>query len=350
MSADMSVGPVAIERGRPSSRSRTATMNQLEAGCVVEGVRASWFTPVVGAIVLAGCGQGGALVVPGSPVVDMRAVAERWRATGLSEEWVRGFVPQQELTVLGKDVQFTGRSKLAFVAGKWELHADLPDSAPSHGEIRWLDGTTMTSPLLRATAAYEQMSMPNPHQKCAPGECGLLTVIGARLGEVQIQTSRGPAVVPAWQFSVRDVPGTFSRVAIAPTARSSPPPALGGAEVNGYRPGEGTTVRLEYMSGGCDELHDVRSFEADDLVVVDLDIETAAGVCTAVGLIGATEVTLAKPLGDRIMLDASSGLPVPYGVNQYPAVPPPDISPPSPTPDASLPGHASLPPWSPSRG
>ncbi|MDP9847035.1 hypothetical protein [Streptosporangium lutulentum] len=336
-------------------------------------MRASWFAPVAGVILLAGCGQGGALVAPGSPDVDMRAVAERWRATGLSEEWVRGFVPQEALTVLGKDVRFTGRSKLAFLAGKWERHADLPDGAPSHGEIRWRDGTTMTSPMLRASAAYEQMSVPNPHQKCAPGECGLLTVIGARLGEVRIQTSRGPAVVPAWQFSVRDVPGTFSRVAIAPTARSSLPPALGAAEVNGYRPGEGTTVRLEYMSGSCDEPQGVRSFETDDLVVVDLDVETAEGACTAVGLVGTTEVTLAKPLGDRIMLDASSGLPVPYGVERFPAVPPPDASlssptpdisllsptpdaslpspaPLSPTPDASLPRHAPLPPWSPSPG
>ncbi|MFF0309229.1 hypothetical protein ACFYSC_17515 [Streptosporangium sp. NPDC004379] len=134
-----------------------------------------------------------------------------------------------------------------------------------------------------------------------------------------------------------------------------PSPALGAAEVNGYQPGEGTAVRLEYMSGSCDELHGVRSFEADDLVMVDLDIETSDGVCTAVGLVGATEVTLAKPLGDRIVLDAPSGLPVPYGVNQSPAMPPPDISlpsptPESPTPDVSLPSHASLPPWSPSPG
>ncbi|GAA1298008.1 hypothetical protein Psi02_57650 [Planotetraspora silvatica] len=324
-------------------------MNQSKAGYVVEGMRASWLVLAVGAIVMAGCGQGAALVAPGSTDVDEPAavVAERWRATGLSEEWARGFVPREELTVLGKDVQFTGLSKLAFVAGRWELHADLPGSAPSHGEIRWLDGTTMTLPLLPASAAYEEMSAPNPHQKCAPGECGLLTVIGARLGEVQIQTSRGPAIVPAWQFSVRDVPGTFSRVAIAPTAT---PPALGAAEVNGYQPGEGTTVRLEYMSGSCETLHRVRSFEADDLVVVDLDVGAVDGVCsgTALGLVGATQVTLAKPLGDRILLDASSGLPVPYRVIQSPAMSPPDSSPSpptveSPTPDASPPDHASLP-------
>lgn len=293
----------------------------------------------LGALVLAGCGQGGLL---GPPDVDMRAVAERWRATGLSEEWARGFVPREALTVLSQDVRFTERSKSAFTAGRWELHADLPDSAPSHGEIRWLDGTAMTSPLLRASAAYEQMSVPNPHQECAPGDCGPLTVIGARLGEVRIQTSRGPAIVPAWQFDVRDVPGTFSRVAIAPTARSSLPPALEAAEVSGYQPGEGTTVRLEYTYGACDKPHGARSFEADDLVVVDLDIETSDRVCTAVGLGGTTEVTLARPLGERIVLDASSGLPVPYGLRQPPAIPQPNASP-SPPPTKSPAPEASPP-------
>ncbi|WP_432866621.1 hypothetical protein [Microbispora rosea] len=275
-------------------------------------------------------------------------VAERWRATGLSEEWARGFVPQEALTVLGKDVQFTGLTKLAFIAGRWELDTDLRGNAPSRGEIRWLDGTTMTVPLLTASAAYEQMSVPNPHQKCAPGECGLLTVIGARLGEVQIQTSRGPAVVPAWQFNVREVPGTFSRVAIPLTARLTPPPALGAAEINGYQPGEGTALRLEYISGSCDESHGVHSFEADDLVVVDLDVETVDRVCTALGVVETAEVTLTKPLGNRIVLDGSSGLPVPYGVNQFPAVPPPGVSLPPPTvqspiPYVSPPSHASLP-------
>jgi hypothetical protein len=93
----------------------------------------------------------------------------------------------------------TGREKLAFMSGHFRLAGVLP-AGPLPGMVRWANGTTLRLPLLSARAAFAELAAERP---CAvPNACGQLTVTGAEPGVVTVRTSRGPASVPAWRFTV----------------------------------------------------------------------------------------------------------------------------------------------------
>src|SRR5262249_60403015 len=63
---------------------------------------------------------------------------------------------------------------------------------------------------------------PDPSGKA----CAVLPVTDVRLGEVPMQTTRGPATVPAWLFTVPGLPAPIARVAVSPEAITESPPPL----------------------------------------------------------------------------------------------------------------------------
>lgn len=77
----------------------------------------------------------------------------------------------------------------------------------------------------------------------------------------------------------------------------------------------GAEVRLHVESGYCDGAPKprltTRVTEAEDRVEIVAEVEefVVDGVCAGIGLGLSGEVTLAEPLGDRILLDASEDPP-----------------------------------------
>ncbi|UBU13649.1 hypothetical protein [Nonomuraea gerenzanensis] len=61
-----------------------------------------------------------------------------------------------------------------------------------------------------------------------------------------------------------------------------------------------------------------RVYETDQVVVVDMDEEDAGSgkPCPAILKTDTTTVRLARPLGDRLVLDFGTGLPVLQGLNR----------------------------------
>jgi hypothetical protein len=57
--------------------------------------------------------------------------------------------------------------------------------------------------VLTARAAFAELAA--QHACGGPSACGQLTVTGAQHATVTILTSRGPASVPAWRFTVTDL-------------------------------------------------------------------------------------------------------------------------------------------------
>jgi hypothetical protein len=76
---------------------------------------------------------------------------------------------------------------------------------------------------------------------------------------------------------------------------------------------------LRYGYGACDTVHGARAYETDQLVVVvDVDEKDSSSgkPCPLIRKTATITVTLARPLGDRLVLDSGTGLPVLQGLNK----------------------------------
>jgi hypothetical protein len=262
--------------------------------------------------------------------------------------WRSGFVPLEDLTVLQPaDAGLTDETKQAFVAGWYRLAITVPDSAPESGTIRFPEGT-LGVPLIGARAAYQAMDQGDPPPCAASGTpsqapddpipdlttgqgadgstghrvptaCTALTVTGAKLGEVDLRTSRGVAKVPAWLFTVAGVKGTIARVAVAPSSigTTPSPPSLDPLPADAGLIGadamvstDGTKVTFTLGVGACDYAIVPLFVEEADVVLVAGARRTSPGACIDLLKLQPVTITLAEPLGNRILLNGLSGSPL----------------------------------------
>ncbi|MFC4059082.1 hypothetical protein ACFOWE_12295 [Planomonospora corallina] len=271
--------------------------------------------PLSLALLLAGCGGG--RMSEGEFQDRARTVAGRWQDSLADRAWRRGFMPLESLEDGSRWERLPAWASLSDHNGVWTLETDLPERAPRARELRWPDGSAQTVPLASAAEAYAKLSEPDGfiEEECPPAGCRKLRVTGAELGEVPLLTSRGRVRVPAWHFTVKGVEERFTRVAVHPSVISPRPVPREGEheEVTAFAPvpGEDRRLLLTYGHGDCDRTHGARAYETRHLVVVDVDVESGDGMCTLRLKIDQITVTLDAPLGDRVLLDAGNGLPVP---------------------------------------
>ncbi|MEU7984721.1 hypothetical protein AB0B56_07660 [Streptosporangium canum] len=273
------------------------------------------FPAAVLLVLTAACGSSRAPVTAGEFTDRAREVAERWQSSAERAPWVAGFVPLRNLTLepdWRRTPRWAGRS---LINSAWKLETELPAQAPARAELRWADGSTLSAPALAATAAYAGLSRPKSFvdEKCPAGGCRPLRVIAVVRGEATVPSSRGKVRVPTWDFTVKGVPEPFRRVAVDPAVMGGPPrpPDDGIQEVGTYEVLTPTELRLSYLHGTCDTTYGSRVHEGPEAVVVDVDVRRDdVEVCTAMGKTDRIGVTLREPLGRRVVLDSSSGVPL----------------------------------------
>jgi hypothetical protein len=294
---------------------------------------------------LASCGRPD--VTPAAPADPGAAferqaaqVAQNWRATGLSEAWTKGLVPIQGLTIEPAAGFPNDAAKSAAMAGWYRLKTALPDKAGT-GTVRFPDGSTLATPLVGAATAYRALAQgepscpagtaspaPEPSKSAGPDgsvsspaqPCAWLTVKSAKLGSVQLRTSRGVATVPAWLFEVAEMSAPMIRVAVAPAAISPLPPVPEPArrDVPGLVSTQGLIAvgerNIDYKLGvgACDS--DIRPlvWESSDVIVIGGSVRPPSGdqACISLLKLEPVAVKLTSPVGSRIILDALTGQPV----------------------------------------
>ncbi|MFU8870489.1 hypothetical protein [Micromonospora sp. SL4-19] len=317
-------------------------------------------------LLLAGCAAPGS--DPAGPSVDplnhrweafyQRAgeVADAWRP---GEVWRSGYVPLEEATVLTGEPGFNGDTKQAFLLGWYRDQIALPTATPADGTIRFPDGT-LRVPLISAAEAYAQLHQGDPPAcdgrpmappttgpgrlkdggpTIEPGPDGLLptrpgpdspvathldtpcvplTVTGVKLGSAPARTSRGLAEVPAWLFTVAELRVPVARLAVAQRAVGARPEAVapdrplpdGVVAVQTLDAVDGARLDYRVGVGACDSDVTPLVLERDDVVVLGGGVIRSTEMCTAQLVAKPASVTLKAPLGDRVVLDVGSGIPI----------------------------------------
>ena len=307
------------------------------------------FAACLGVTVLAGCAVGAAQPAvggqassvtsqPPSPasaaaspqdvnVAAFHALAKQeattWPQSPLGKVWQTGLVvPVADDLSSGPSGGFpSSETKIAFGNGNLVFTGPRPSGVPA-GVVTWPDGSSMKVPVLSETQAFTALKN-NTGGKCPSCVTTTLAVTAAKPTTMQVPTSRGTASVPAWAFTLQGVSTPVIQAALPAgsyvTEYSSRQPAeqlgpLGQGFVGAVAAtpaAGGRTLTLMLEGSPCDTTWGGLVTEVGDVVVAGGWMHDAhpAAPCAA-SLVGRTvTVRLAKPLGDRVVLDAATGLP-----------------------------------------
>jgi hypothetical protein len=291
-------------------------------------LRAFGLLAVVGLVV----GVSGCTSAPASSaqVADLHRQAQEalthWDAAVAAGAGGSGFILVGESTLfVGQDWGPNidgGNAKMAWYAGLFVAATPLPSDAPPDGTIQWQDGTTHAVPVISAQQALTDMKAGgvSPCPECTP-----LQVTGATLTTSTFQSSRGPAQTPAWEFSLKDTDVKLDQVAVgsqvAVPAMPTPNDQATGQQVaqpwfgpqvqSATVDASGMTLTVSVVGAEygadkpCGADYTAEAVESDSgvAVIVYEHRNTLPAACSAVGAFRTAQVTLAKPLGTRTLID-----------------------------------------------
>jgi hypothetical protein len=301
--------------------------------------RRRWPFWIAAVVVLGGCGSSGN-TLPGStppgsvPAGDgsdtlhlqARGALARYDKAVLDAGGRQDFIPVGGMTgQLGEWEAGNEDNKRSLYSGQIVAAGSLPAAPQSTGRVVWENGATLTVPLISADTALKQLTADGAAAGCP--DCVPLRVTGARLSTAQIQTTRGSATVPAWEYTLKGTAVRATRAAVAGSATVTVTPpswdpdhAPGGLAIQSattVRPSRQLTVSFTGSPGPasqpCGADYNAEAVESINAVVVVVTAHRHASteLCTAIGAPRTATVDLAQPLGGRAVLEVQQGLPVP---------------------------------------
>jgi len=214
----------------------------------------------------------------------------------------------------------------ALLAGMVHAVTDLSTDRPSRREVKWLDDTKVDVNVLSAAATLEAL-VADGNDGCP--DCEPLRVTDSTLATSLVETSRGPAEVPTWVYTVAGTTVRVIRVAVDESITVDPPPWNADDPPTGvsieWAKGTEDSRRLEVGfigssdDGPCAESYAAEAVESELAIVVIITGRPQDGasgspeprLCTAEGSMRTAEIRLADPLGTRAVLEIRQGLPVP---------------------------------------
>jgi hypothetical protein len=250
----------------------------------------------------------------------------RWDSAAASSAGGSGFILVGEATLFvgddwGPNID-GGNAKMALMAGLFAVAAPLPSGAPPHGTIKWQDGTTNAVSVISAGQALSDMKAA-AGQPCP--ECTPLQITGAELTTATFQSNRGPVEAPAWEFSLQDTEVKLDQIAVesqidAPavptpndqsTGQPGSAPWVGPQVESAIVDSSGMTLTVSFVGApdngdkpcGADYTAEAVESNAAIVVIVYEHRNPLPVACSAVGAYRTAQVSLAKPLGNRTLID-----------------------------------------------
>lgn len=286
----------------------------------VRGLKGSAAAAAVTAILLAACSGG--VGDDAKARTQAQTALDNWTAA-IGTASAPPVVPVGELTGQIGDWELAvgDNNKRALMAGRIVTTAELPGAARTDGVVTWPDGSTTTVPVMSAQDAIVAIER-TASTTCA--DCTDLIATQATLVSAQAQTTRGPATVPTWQFTIEGTAVMVTRIALAdqvsvPQLDWDPSFSSIGLHIDAASGSVGgTDVVVSFIGapdpGGrpCGEDYSTAVVEADlaFVVIVTRHGGFTLGGCTAVGAKRTATASLASPLGARALLNVDDGQPV----------------------------------------
>lgn len=216
-------------------------------------------------------------------------------------------------------------NKQAELGGMMLAGADVQAaSAPAPRDIRWADGTTRRTQVLSPAATLTALisSRSGSCDGCTP-----ILLAHLRLIHTTVQTTFGPATIPAWSFTVRGSAVRLTQVAVA----AADFPEVKGLPYGTTDPGMSESVQIDRggalvlsfiagppaSAGPCGRDYIGRVIESDQAMAVVLDqlprSEPADPdlACAAAGVNRTVRIVPPHPLGARVLIDGRSGMAIP---------------------------------------
>ncbi|MFI1311178.1 hypothetical protein ACH4TS_13550 [Streptomyces albidoflavus] len=240
-----------------------------------------------------------------------QAVAEAWEGSAAAEAWRTGYHPV-EVAVRPPSGGLRGSAdERAYQERHFALRGKLPAQRPADGTVRWGKGDSLKRPVRGPAESYQALVAGGG------GEGAPLTVTGVERGEMRLATSRGPATVPAWLFRLEgyDAPLSWAAVTPSPLPRSPIARTGGAPQVDRIvaTSRDGRTVTVVAWHGACDDGAVVEALESHGSVVLSGSVRgRKPGNCTKQAIEQRVTVKLERPVGERVLLDAHTGQPLPY--------------------------------------
>jgi hypothetical protein len=275
------------------------------------------------ATTLAGCAFAPGATDPAAAHQRAQAVLSAWADAVAKAGEHAAVTPVGELTgQIGDWEEAVGdNNKRALMAGMVASASPLSEEAPPDGDVTWQDGTTTKVPLMSAQEAIVAIES-TTEAPCS--DCTMLLATAAELTSGPIQTSRGPATAPTWEFTLEGTAVKVTRVAIANPVVVAPDEGgweLGLAIDSASGAVDGNEVTVAFVGApnpgnmACGEDYTAEAVESELAVVVIVTrhphVAPLGEACSAVGARRTATATLAAPLGDRVVLDLQQGTPVP---------------------------------------
>ena len=213
-------------------------------------------------------------------------------------------------------------NKIALMSGQIQTTESIATQAPPPGEVRWANGNTTSVDLLSAARALDEM-VKSAGSTCS--DCRPLEITAARLTNGAVQTSRGTATAPIWEFSLQGTNVKVTRVAVSGHVSVVPPPwdpnnAPEGISIDSARgTADASQFTVSFVGApgeidqpcGADYTADAVESPLAAVVIVVEHRNPTVTACTAIGAERTALVRLSAPLGDRVLLEVKEGLPVP---------------------------------------
>ena len=217
--------------------------------------------------------------------------------------------------IVGPEAFPDGDSKLAFLERRVRLAASLPTSPTVRGGY----------PLLTARQAFDQLRS-SPGIAKGPPTTATVVITDVALADHNFLTDRGTQSLPAWRMRLRDVTGDVYVLAVAPSARYSFSSERGLYDALAIPSADGRQLTINFIAdhrstGPCDPAYtsSLQVVETHTTVVLAVAINQELVtlppnvVCPAVaiappkpipGAPGTRTITLALPLGGRVVVDS----------------------------------------------
>lgn len=267
-------------------------------------------------------------ITSGPSPVSAQAALDQWAAF-MADKPADAIVFVRELTQGGGwNGPNANDAKIAFMNGAIQATGTLDDMEPAPTEVAWKDGTRQAVSLVSATSAFAAMVAELKASCVACDETAQLHVTGADLTIREAVTSHGNASVPVWQFTFASGEEPIDPISyVAVKDRVGPqdwPHWRDHASFtdSAYATAADARITIAFLGGACDASHSIVAVESALAVVPIITTVVRPGACTAQGILYGLELQLASPLGNRVVLDAGSGFPVPVYPEEPPALQP----------------------------